>query len=102
MGLELSVSSGNKVLGLSIIAYAWSLVNDRKSWGNPLKGRKHVGIASLISLGQCIYHRWGSDVGILYLSCSVVSVLGRTLMIELLYCYWARRTFKQCVLILDQ
>ena len=46
----------NRILGLSIIAYAWPLVNDRKSWGNPIKGGKPTGIVSLVSLDQCIYH----------------------------------------------
>ena len=59
MGLKLSVSSGNRVLVLFIIAYAWSLVNDRKYWGNPIKGRKPAGISSLVSLGQCIFHQGG-------------------------------------------
>ena len=84
----------NRVLGLYIIAYAWSLVNDRKFWGNPMKGRKIVGMASMVSLGRCIYHQGGSDVGLLYWAASIFSVPGRTLIIELMYCYWVRRTFK--------
>ena len=59
MGLKLSVSSGNRVLGLSIITYAWSFVNALKSWVNPLKARNNVSIASLVSLGQCIYDHGG-------------------------------------------